>query len=79
MSEGAAPLDDLLLVRSTVHLRGLPVGDEAWVDPRHPSIAVLLQASFLVPVARAQSAPDLTATMPAVETLAFDPGDVLDG
>jgi hypothetical protein len=49
------------------------------VDPRLPSIEALLRASFLVPVARSEGAPDRVVRMPAVESLVFDPGDDLDG
>lgn len=41
---------ETILVRATVHLQGLTVGEEADVDPADPYIAELLEATFLVPL-----------------------------
>lgn len=38
-----------ILVRATVHLPDLPVGAEAYVDPRDPYMAQLLAGRLLVP------------------------------
>lgn len=42
--------EELLLVRATVHLRGLRVSETVFVDPAEPRVAEYLAAGFLVPV-----------------------------
>jgi hypothetical protein len=50
------PSDNLLAVRATVSLPGLPAGAEATVRPAQPYIAALLKAGFLVPAKEKPSA-----------------------
>lgn len=47
----------LLLVRATIHLVDLDVGEEVYVDPSDPYVADLLEGTFLIPVGEPHPAP----------------------
>lgn len=47
--------EGLLLVRAAIHLRGLRVGDTAFVDPTDPYIADCLKGEALVPVEQGEA------------------------
>lgn len=46
---------DLVAVQSTVHLKGLRLGEEVFVDPTDPYMVACLEAGYLVRVKRVPS------------------------
>lgn len=60
----------MILVRSTIHMKGLRLGQEVLVDPSIPYISSCLKAGYLVPVnAEATRAVDVTANSSDAWTL----------